>query len=100
MDGEGQMMTTALAIQRATAAEFDVTVSDLRGSSRSRKFSAPRHMAMSLCKSLTGLSFAQIGGAFERDKTSVYQACLRFADRLTVDPDMAAARDRIIRRLS
>lgn len=93
-------MTTALAIQRATAAEFGVTVADLRGPSQCRAISRPRHVAMWLCRDLRGLSFARIGTAFGRDKTTVHQACVRFAESVAADPDLASVRDRIIQRLA
>lgn len=93
-------MTTAAAIQRATAAEFKLSLAELLGSSRQREFAVPRQLAMALCRDLTWLSHGQVGLAFHRDHTSVVHAYKRTAERIASDADLLAARDRIIMRLA
>jgi chromosomal replication initiator protein len=51
-------------IQRAVAANYKLTVSELVSKSNARQFSLPRQVAMYLCKRLTKHSYPEIGRAF------------------------------------
>lgn len=72
----------------ACAAEWGVTVAEIRGHSRKAHIVAPRHAAMWLAREITGRSMPEIGRAFRRDHTSVLSAVRRI-DR--ADPEMRAA---------
>lgn len=79
-------------IVRAVAAKFGVRPRDLRSSTRRQTVAEPRHLAMYLARSLTGLSFQSIGAAFGgRDPATVRHACKAAAARLAADPALAAA---------
>jgi len=79
-------------ITRAVAAQFGVTLRDLRASTRRRAVAEPRHLAMHLARTHTGLSFQAIGAYFGgRDPATVRHACRAAAARIAADPALAAA---------
>jgi chromosomal replication initiator protein len=79
-------------VARAVARRFGVSVRDLRSASRRQTIAGPRHLAMLLARSVTGLSFASVGRYFGgRDPATVRHACKAAAERLEADPGLAAA---------
>lgn len=79
-------------VARAVAMKFGVTLRDLRATTRRKTIVEPRHLAMHLARSVTGLSFQAIGAYFGgRDPATVRHACRMAADRLATDPALAAS---------
>ena len=63
-------------IQKTVAEYYKIKISDIHSKKRSRNFSRPRQMAMSLTRELTNLSFPEIGEAFGgRHHTTIMHAC-------------------------
>jgi hypothetical protein len=59
-------------VQVATCCVFRLTMDDLRGPKRKRKFSWPRQIAMALCREVTNASTTEIGHHFgNRDHSTV-----------------------------
>ncbi len=72
---EEPALITAPTIMAVTAAYFNLTIDDLRSSSRSRQLVSARQIAMYLCRELTELSLPKIGQHFgNRDHTTVMHA--------------------------
>ncbi len=72
---EEPALITAPTIMAVTAAYFNLTIDDLRSSSRSRQLVTARQIAMYLCRELTELSLPKIGQHFgNRDHTTVMHA--------------------------
>ena len=83
-------------IARAIAKRFGVSVREMRSASRRQTITGPRHLAMHLARSVTGLSFSVVGAYFGgRDPATVRHACKAAADRLAADPGLAAAFDAV-----
>jgi chromosomal replication initiator protein len=79
-------------IARAVAGRFGVRLSDLRSASRRQALVVPRHLAIHVARSRTGLSFAALGAYFGgRDAATVRHACRAAARRLADDPALAAS---------
>jgi chromosomal replication initiator protein len=69
-------MVTVATIQKEVASYFDVRLADLNGRSRTQLIIRPRHVAMYLCRELTGASLKEVGQAFGgRDHGTVIHAC-------------------------
>ena len=63
-------------IQKTVADYYKIKVSDMVGKKRSRNFSKPRQIAMSLTRELTNLSYPEIGNYFGgRHHTTIMHAC-------------------------
>ncbi len=78
-------------IARLVAERFGVSVRDLRSASRRQAVVVPRHLAIHLARTRTGLSFASLGALFgKRDAKTVRHACAAALERLAADPSLAA----------
>lgn len=85
----GHMAITAEDILKAVAAYYRIKVSDIKSAKRTKQLVVPRQIGMYLCRTLTGLSFAEIAVAFSRsDHTTVMHACDRIADGIQRDPGL------------
>jgi chromosomal replication initiator protein len=63
------------AIQKATAHHFNISVGELLSNKKTHKVSYPRHIAMYLCRELTGFSLKDIAKAFgNKDHSTIIYA--------------------------
>ena len=70
-----ERLVTIENIQKVVAEYYRIKVADLKSKSRARSVTRPRQVAMALAKELTNKSLPEIGRAFERDHTTVLNAC-------------------------
>ncbi|CAN5316442.1 chromosomal replication initiator protein DnaA [soil metagenome] len=90
MVGAPQPRVSVEDVQRAVCTYFGIKTAELLGKNRSKKFSAPRHMAQYLCRKLTELSFPDIAQKFGgKDHTSIIYACRKVEAAIAKDPNMA-----------
>ena len=77
---------TADDIQKAVANYFELKVSDLKSSTRTKVIVRPRQISMYLCRELTNLSLTEIARAFnKRDHTTVLHAYNQIEQRIPSD---------------
>lgn len=70
-------------IQKAVSEFYNVTVDDLKSSSRKKTVAVPRHIAIYLCRELTEYSLDEIGEEFGgRDHSTVISSINNIEDRL------------------
>lgn len=73
-------------IQKAVAKYFELKVSDLKSTKRTRALVYPRQISMYLCRELTSLSFQEIAAAFNKqDHTTVMHACDKIEQTIPSD---------------
>ena len=90
-DGNGRRGRAADVISATVAAAFTVPICELHHRSRRRASVAlARQSAMYLAHVTLGLSFAEVGRVFGRDRTTAAYACRRIEDRRT-DAQLDAA---------
>lgn len=78
---------TVETIQREVASYFAVKISDLKGPRRHRAISHPRAIAMYLTRTMTPLSFPEIGSRFGgKDHSTVITAVRKIKNLIEVDP--------------
>ncbi|MEG3833193.1 chromosomal replication initiator protein DnaA [Microcoleus sp. B4-C5] len=78
------------AVIAVVAEEFDVSVEDLKGSSRRREISLARQIGMYLIRQHTGLSLPKVGEVFGgKDHTTVLYSCEKIAQLRNTDPNLA-----------
>lgn len=88
------------AVQRVTAQAFNLSTDDLVGGSRRKDLVTPRHVAMYLCRELTGCPLATIGKSFGgRDHATVVHACRRIKGLLASDNELKTKVDEIAEHL-
>jgi len=104
----GSLMVSEAASQRVTVDRiqevvceyFNVTDVELIGESRIKKYAFPRHVAQYLCRTLTELSFPEIGQRFGgRDHTSVMHAVRKVEKALAVDSHVKNIVSYLVRRV-
>ena len=76
-------------IKKKVAKKFNIKVSDLESSKRTREIAYPRQIAMYLCRELTELSYPQIGKYFgNRDHSTVLHAYEKISDEVKSNNDV------------
>lgn len=81
---------TPADILLATATRFGLTPAQLQGKDRHKSITLARHCALYLCRSLTDMSFPELGREFgNRDHTTVMSACRRIGRLRETDPRVA-----------
>ena len=94
-------MVTIPNIQRVVAEYYNIRVSDLLSSRRSRSVTRPRQIAMSLAKSLTNHSLPEIGESFGgRDHTTVIHACEKVKELIQTNLEIEEDFKKLRRHLS
>lgn len=79
---------------------FDIPRREVLGHSRRAELTRPRHIAIYLCRRLTGASWKRLGEWFGgRDHTSMIHAHRRIAEGLTKDLELKADVDNLLRKL-
>ena len=94
-------MVTIPNIQRVVAEYYNIRVSDLLSSRRSRSVTRPRQIAMALAKSLTNHSLPEIGESFGgRDHTTVIHACEKVKELMQTNLEIEEDFKKLRRHLS
>lgn len=91
---------TPLAVTKAVAAEFGVTLAALRSSTRSQVLVLPRQSAMWLCRKICGTPLIQLGELFERQHSTVLHAVRRHEERLQSDAKLCQRMTKIEQSLT
>ena len=79
----------------ATAEVYRVSPADIMGRSRQHKFAAPRLVAVYLARERAGLKLSAIAAAFERDHTTIINACRGVAGAIKAHPQLAGVVENI-----
>ena len=79
----GSGIISVETIQKAVSEFYNVSVDDLKSSSRKKTVAVPRHIAIYLCRELTEYSLDEIGAEFGgRDHSTVISSINNIEDRL------------------
>ena len=88
-------------IQKTVADYYQIRLSDLLSTSRTRSVTRPRQMAMALAKELTEHSLPEIGKAFGgRDHTTVLHACRTMRELCQIDGKLRQDWEKLLRELT
>ncbi|MEI7899259.1 MAG: chromosomal replication initiator protein DnaA, partial [bacterium] len=86
-------------IQRMVADYFDLRLTDMSSKRRPRSISAPRQVAMFLCRKLTRSSLPEIANSFGKTHATVVHACKTIQDRIQIESDLRDAVRDLTRKL-
>jgi chromosomal replication initiator protein len=87
-------------IRAEVCAELGVSMLDLKSGRQDRRTVSARHMVIALARDITHLSLGQIGRFVSRDHTTIMNSLSRAGQRTLADPEWAATKTRIARRLT
>jgi chromosomal replication initiator protein len=97
---KAEKRVTVDEIQKAVAAYFSITPSDINSKRRTQSVVRPRHIAMYLAKTMTTRSLPDIGRRFGgRDHSTVIHAVTKITAQLGADPLLAEDVEAIRKRL-
>jgi chromosomal replication initiator protein len=83
------------------AARFNITVADMKSSTRTKSITEPRQMAMYLCRKLTTMSLPEIGDTFGgRNHSTVLSSVKKVENQVRMDSEFASVLEELIRKLS
>lgn len=87
-------------IQKLVAERFNVSINDLIGKRRTQNIAFARHVAMHICRRLTGCSYPEIGALFGgRDHSTVIHANRVIDERRKSDSNINSSVEELIRKL-
>lgn len=93
-------LITCDSIQDAVATYYGITVEDLKSPKRSHEITAPRQIAMYLCREMMGLSLTKIGDAFGgRHYTTVMSSIDKVEESIKQSPSVASLLDDVRRMI-
>jgi chromosomal replication initiation ATPase DnaA len=72
------------------ALQYKIPYAEMVSGNRTERVSSPRHVGMYLASRLTGKSSALIGRVFNRDNSTVRQACVKMAGLINSSPELAS----------
>ncbi|MBN2644538.1 MAG: chromosomal replication initiator protein DnaA [Desulfuromonadaceae bacterium] len=76
-------------IQKKTCNYFNIKISDIKSSKRTKKYVFPRQICMYLCRQLTDCSFPEIGEYFGgKDHSTVIHAIKKIENEIETNPNM------------
>jgi chromosomal replication initiator protein len=99
LSNERQKDITPDEIQRIVVDYFDLRMADMSSKKRTRMLSAPRQIAMFLCRKLTMLSLPEIAQSFGKTHATVVHACKTIQDRLQIENDLRESMKQIVHLL-
>jgi chromosomal replication initiator protein len=86
--------TSVEEIQRTVAESLGVSINDLLGKRRSQNIALARHIAMHLCRRITGFSYPELGAFFGgREHSTVIHACKLIDEKLLTDQNLKKKMD-------
>lgn len=84
-----QKEITANDVKSTVCKYYNIKLSDIESSKRSRNLSNPRQIAMFLCRDMTNLSLPKIGEHFgNRDHTTVLHACDKVSKEMKINESL------------
>ena len=88
-------------IKKVVCKYFNIKVSDIESSKKTKNLSFPRQIAMYLCREITKESFPKIGEIFGgRDHTTVLHACQKIANEIETNESLKDIIDKIQKELN
>ena len=81
------------------SAMYNISTTDLLGTSRQAKYVIPRHIAMYVLKTHYGLTLKRIGQIFDKDHTSIMNGCNKIENELKTNKQIQMAVDSIVKKI-
>lgn len=99
LDSERQQDLSLDDIKRSVAEHFNLRMTDMSSIRRPRSITAPRQIAMFLCRKLTRASLLEIATSFDKTHGTVVHGCQTIQNRLQVENDLRETVRELTRKL-
>ena len=75
-------------IQKVIANDYNLSVSELKGKQKDKKFSVPRQIAIYIAREVTELSYTELGNEFGKDHSTIMHAYKKISEKIKVDQNL------------
>ena len=87
-------------IQKVVAENYQISISDLKGKKRDKKYVFPRQVAIYIARELTEISYSELGNEFGgKDHSTIMHAYEKIAEGIKLDSSLEAKINIIIREI-
>ena len=87
-------------IQKVIADNYNISVSDLKGKKRDKKYVIPRQIAIYIAREMTEISYTELGNEFGgKDHSTIMSAYDKISNQIKLDPSMESKIQLYIREI-
>ena len=87
-------------IQKVIADNYQISISDLKGKKREKKFVVPRQIAIYISRELTEISYTELGNEFGgKDHSTIMTAYKKVAEQIKIDSSLESRIQSYIREI-
>ena len=91
MDSRGSESISLDVIQKVIADNYQISVADLKGKKRDKKFVVPRQIAIYIARELTEIAYTELGNEFGgKDHSTIMTAYKKIAEQIKIDSSLEA----------
>lgn len=77
-------------IQKVVADNFQISVSELKGKKKDKKYSVPRQIAIYIAKEMTEITYTELGSEFSKDHSTIMHNYKAIEDKIKIDSNLDA----------
>ena len=100
MDSNGAESISIDVIQKVIADNYQISVADLKGKKRDKKFVIPRQIAIYIARELTEMAYTDIGNEFGgKDHSTIMSAYNKIAEQIKIDSTLESKIQLYIREI-
>ena len=100
MDSRGTESISIDTIQKVIADNFQISVADLKGKKRDKKFVVPRQIAIYIARELTEMAYTDLGNEFGgKDHSTIMSAYNKIAEQIKIDSTLESKIQLYIREI-
>ena len=87
-------------IQKVIADNYQISISELKGKKRDKKYVFPRQVAIYIARELTEMSYSELGNEFGgKDHSTIMHAYDKIAENIKLDPNLESKINILIREI-
>jgi chromosomal replication initiator protein len=100
MDSAGAESISIDVIQKVIADNYQISVADLKGKKRDKKFVIPRQIAIYIARELTEIAYTELGNEFGgKDHSTIMSAYNKIAEQIKIDSSLESKIQLYIREI-
>ena len=100
MDSKGSESISLDVIQKVIAENYQISVADLKGKKRDKKYVVPRQIAIYIARELTEIAYTELGNEFGgKDHSTIMTAYKKIAEQIKIDSSLESKIQLYIREI-
>ena len=86
-------------IEKVIAENYQISVSELKGRNKTKKFIIPRQIAIYIARKITEISYTELGDEFGKDHSTIMYNYQKIEDEIKVNPILDQKIDLYIKQI-